>query len=136
MDQLGRVGVGAWAALKRGYDSREYPYVIADLIRLAGVTDEDTVVLDEVDNGRHRADYREMIRMITGIPALRIQWAKSVDRKEIQVCDALAGAISRGYTGLPESCMDRVVGLLTVAPVIIEPNEYRLRHFGADRRRE
>ena len=125
LEQLVRDDARAWAVLKQGYHPREYPYVVADLLLASGVVESDRVLLDERDDHRRRAEYRRIIHERTGIQDLQVEWARSLERKELQACDALAGAIGRGWRGLPESCVDITMKLLVRPLLILPPDQYR-----------
>ncbi len=125
LDQLEGAGVKAWAVLKKGYDPKEYPYAIADLLLMAGVRTDDVVLLDERDDQKRRLDHRTIIQDRARLQTLHIEWVKSVERKEIQACDALAGAISRSNQYTRGACTEIVERLLTSPLTTFERDRYR-----------
>ncbi len=117
------------AVVKLGYDpSWEYPYVVADLLKLARATGAQVIGLDRKDCQKRRARDREAIRGLTGNPRLDIQWLDSAHWREIQACDAMAGSILREFLGLPDSNFDLIGGKLG-APVLVIPTRGYLGGF-------
>jgi hypothetical protein len=122
LTQLGHRPLSLYAAVKLGYKpSWEYPYVIASLLQLAGVSDGDRVFLDEKDNHKRRKQATELITGLLGM-SLEISWWSSTQYKEIQACDALAGCIIRSYLNESDSGWD-VVEPLLAKPVLVLPED-------------
>lgn len=96
LTKLAQMDVRVFAIIKEDYDpSWEYPYVIADLLGLAGVSETDSVYLDQKDTQKRRAQDHKQIREALKMPNLSISSLDSRVFKEIQACDALAGGVLR-----------------------------------------
>jgi len=75
---------------KEDYDPRrEYPFVIADLLNLAGVDENDTVHLGMKGTQKRRLRDHASIREFLKLPGLSITSLDSRLFKESQACGAL-----------------------------------------------
>lgn len=116
--ELASKQIKIWAIVKKGYRPEEYPLVISELIRMAGADCHSKIFLDLRDNRKRRLRDKEHILSASGQPELAIDWLDSVQSKEIQACDALAGIVLRhhldlrGEFGVIEACLAAEVVVL------------------------
>jgi hypothetical protein len=115
--------VDIWGVIKRGYRSHteDYSPTVTQLLGLAEITDNDTVVVvDRVERTSKYMDRRiQEIREGLGMPNLNIRYSSSEKEKGIQIADAVAGAIRREYiAGGSSPSFFRIIAGRVVKPVI------------------
>lgn len=111
-----------WAIIKEGYRNHKSDYVdaVTKLLLYCEITEKDTIIaVDKVEKSKNHMDkHVREIKKRLNMPGLNIYWSISEKEKGIQVCDALAGAVSREYCQKQQESLFEIVQDLLQKKVI------------------
>jgi len=111
-----------WTIIKKGYRNHKSDYVgaVTKLLLYCEITEKDTIIaVDKVEKSKNHMDkHVREIKKHLNMPGLNIYWSISEKEKGIQVCDALAGAVSREYCRKQQESLFEIVQDLLQKEVI------------------